>query len=563
VALSLFFLVLNASGTELQLKKTESGSFAAGKAQSYTLAMKAGDFAEANVDTRGIELIVTAYDPSGNKVRGFRLGPDNQIFHFVVGTGGEYRIDIAGSDKSKSGTFAITLNRIVSLGDRVASSDTRDLYESPRMKALHDAVKAGDRDAVAKFWTDAKTNGAPFIEPLAGDDKKMLVTFIWQGDDATQNVMVIWAPFSFQWPEDYMMIRLGQTDVWYKTLRIDRRERFIYRLAPNAPVMHASQVLPGGDLFSMLAASGQVDPFNPKHWLASPEDPDPPRYQGDSAVEMPDAPPQPWVAHRDGVPTGRVEKHQFASALLKNEREVAIYTPPGYSRSAQPYELVVLFDEKSYLNEIPAPTILDNLIAEKRIPPTVAILIDNVPGGRTRELTCNPTFADFLNFELVAWVRRSYNVTTDPRETVVGGLSLGGLAAGYAGLRHPETFGNVLSQSGSFWWTPSPSDKPDDLDPNAEPEWMTKQFIGSPRLPLRFYMDAGSDELDLSGHGSAILLPTRNLRDVLLAKGYEVHYQEFAGGHDFLSWRGTLADGLILLLGSPAPPRASVPAGGN
>jgi enterochelin esterase family protein len=40
------------------------------------------------------------------------------------------------------------------------------------------------------------------------------------------------------------------------------------------------------------------------------------------------------------------------------------------------------------------------------------------------------------------------------------------------------------------------------------------------------------------------------MRDVLLAKGYEVHYQQFAGGHDYLSWRGTFADGLIDLIGT-------------
>jgi enterochelin esterase-like enzyme len=241
--------------------------------------------------------------------------------------------------------------------------------------------------------------------------------------------------------------------------------------------------------------------------------------------------------------------------LLANEREIAVYTPPGYSKDAKPYGVVVLFDEKAYLDEnlIPTPTILDNMIADRRIPPVVAILIDNGEGvARLRELGCNRPYADFLSSELMPWARRMYNITADPGQTLVGGSSLGGLAAACTALWHPETFGNVLSQSGSFWWTPPKSDKPFDFDSNAEPDWVAKQFIASPKLPVRFYMDAGTDELDFSGLGGGILAPNRNLRDVLLAKGYEVHYQEFAGGHDYLSWRGTLADGLFLLMSNPS-----------
>src|SRR5271157_2005858 len=99
-----------------------------------------------------------------------------------------------------------------------------------------------------------------------------------------------------------------------------------------------------------------------------------------------------------------------------------------------------------------------------------------------------------------------------------------------------------------FFWVPPKSDSSDsDIEP--EPNWVAKQFIASARLPLRFYLDAGSEEIDLSGGGRSILLTNRSLRDVLRARGYELHYQEFAGGHDYLSWRGTLADGLIALMG--------------
>ena len=79
---------------------------------------------------------------------------------------------------------------------------------------------------------------------------------------------------------------------------------------------------------------------------------------------------------------------------------------------------------------------------------------------------------------------------------------------------------------------------------------MAKQFIASSKLPLKFYIDAGSFEFDSNGTGGGILETSRSMRDVLLAKGYEVHYQQFVGGHDYLSWRGTFANGLMDLIGT-------------
>ena len=108
-------------------------------------------------------------------------------------------------------------------------------------------------------------------------------------------------------------------------------------------------------------------------------------------------------------------------------------------------------------------------------------------------------------------------------------------------MRASELFGNVLSQSGAFWWNL------DEENEHIPQEWLTQQFIASPHLPVRFYVDVGLQEKGKAAH---MVLTNRHLRDVLTLKGYEVHYAEFNGGHDYICWRGTLADALLALLGT-------------
>jgi enterochelin esterase-like enzyme len=155
-------------------------------------------------------------------------------------------------------------------------------------------------------------------------------------------------------------------------------------------------------------------------------------------------------------------------------------------------------------------------------------------------MPCHPPFAEFLARELIPWVRRGYRVTDDPARTAIAGSSLGGLAAAFAAFKHPEVFGNVLSLSGSFNWAPR-----DD----AEPEWLARQLAAGPKLPLRFYLEAGRQENRLRPDGTSLLGSNRHLRTVLQAKGYDVRYREFNGGHSILNWRGSVADGIVALLG--------------
>ena len=545
---------LFAGDSELAVGKAQEGILAAGKTQSFALSLKSEDYVQIKLDPRGTEVLVMAYDPSGRKLHGDKVGPGEGGFIFIAEGAGAYRVEVAAADKSRDGTFKIALDKVVTLEARLAPP--KPAFESLRIKALREAVESGSQASVAAFWDEVKRHGTPLIEPLDGDGRNMLVTYLWKGTAATQDVLVLWYPIAVDKPDDHYMIQLKGTDVWYRTVRVGKTERFEYSVAPNVPRPYGAPQGLDNDVLPMIAAAIRPDPLNPKRWRVDNQSVDAPERRGNSVVEMPDAPAQPWLAERPDGSRGTVEKRQIKSALLKNEREIATYLPPGYSKDGKPYPLLVLFDERSYLEDkrwtvvVPTQTILDNLIAEKRIPPMVALLVDNVPGARGSELPCNPVFADFLATELLPWAHGLYNLTTDPAKTVVGGSSYGGLAATYAGLRHPEAFGNVLSQSGSYMWMPGNNGHSSDSEEDSEPNWVARQFIASPKLPLRFYLEAGSDEIDLSGNGNSILLANRNLRDVLRAKGYEVHFHMFAGGHDYLSWRGTLADGLILLMES-------------
>lgn len=206
----------------------------------------------------------------------------------------------------------------------------------------------------------------------------------------------------------------------------------------------------GPQVTASLAAL-QADPLNPDRTCPM----DAPLKGCKSTVELPDASPQPWIVRNASTAAGEVAQYYLKSERPKNERTVSVYTPAGYRASGEPNALMIVFDRGAYLSAVPTPTILDNLIAASRIPPTVAVFVDNPDQAtRTKELTPNPEFPEFLVSELLPWVHARYNVTADPRQTVVAGSSFGGLAATFAALRHPERFGNVLCQSGDFSWAP-------------------------------------------------------------------------------------------------------------
>ncbi|HEY2360188.1 MAG TPA: alpha/beta hydrolase-fold protein [Candidatus Angelobacter sp.] len=393
--------------------------------------------------------------------------------------------------------------------------------QSPRLQALLEDWNAGRKEALTAFWKSVEGK-TPLVEEMKSDQKQgdrpmLFVTFLWRSDSADEKV-TLGGGLPYDPPPP--LTRLADTDVWYLTELMPADSRGTYAFAVegsfNGSAEHFRETAP--------------DPLNPK------------TFGPYSYFELPNAPAQPYIKEIPGVPRGKLTKLKIKSTSLNEERDYGVYTPAGYSTKDQPYNLLLLFDGEDYGNGpiilVPTPTILDNLVAQKKIPPTILVLV-NAGSSRIRDLSCSQTLTDFLVKELLPEVRRSYRVTADPKHVVVGGSSLGGVASACAGLMHPQTFGNILSLSGAYWYVPGWETVPSYLRDSG---WVMRQYLQSPKLALRFYIEVGRyEEKQLSTN--------RNFRDILKLKGYPVTYSEYDGGHDYLCWRGSVADGLITLFG--------------
>jgi enterochelin esterase-like enzyme len=386
---------------------------------------------------------------------------------------------------------------------------------SPLLVRLTAELDAGNRGALDTFWSQL-AGKMPLIEEIPGDSRNRWLTWVWRGHPDTQSVDLLGEVPTTNMSR-WGTRRLRDTDVWFKTETVPADSRFGYMIREN-----------GGPF--------QLDPLNSRS------------FAGRSIAELPDAPHQDWIIEAAAVPKGRLIKANIRSRVLHEDRAIGVYVPGSFRQGVSHFGLIVLLDGEAYGNGpnslIPTPTILDNLIARKKIPPMVTILV-NSQMTRDRDLLCSVDFANFLSHELAPWARENYGVASAAKRTVIAGSSYGGLAAAFTALRSPEVFGNVLSQSGTFSYYPGW--QPNATDYATNTGWLTRQFAISPKQPTRFYLEVGIFE---GGPIYSLLRENRNLRDVLEARGYALSYREFSGGHDYLTWRNSLGDGLIALVGN-------------
>jgi enterochelin esterase-like enzyme len=281
----------------------------------------------------------------------------------------------------------------------------------------------------------------------------------------------------------------------------------------------------------------------------------PPAHEDGNFIIGPTHTPAPEMTVRDDVPHGTV--HNFTMESTDSKIYPGIKREPGTFAQPDPNDpnklivnsypapytrKVAVYVPQQYVPGTAAPfligadgpdlalfTVLDNLIAQKRVPVLIAISIGNGGGdaqGSQRGLeydTMSGLYAEFVEKEVLPLVESKYNVklTKDPEGRATMGGSSGGSCALIMAWYHPEWYHRVLTYSGTYvnqQWPYNPE------TPHGAWEFHENLIPKSPKKPIRIWMEISDrDNLSTRDNYHDWVLANENMAKVLAAKGY--HYQ--------------------------------------
>ena len=467
---------------------------------------------------------VVAYDAQGNEIKellNYRT-KEMEIF-WLVDKAGTYQLEFDVDDR-KSSKIELSLTPIPLKDDQYLSPETTML--SPLVTNTAHKIAAGDTKAEDKFWQHVTSSGTPLVEYK--QEGTAIVTFLYQGE--ANNVRILGAPNGGH----AQLSHLAGSDIWFHSFEVPDSTRLSYRVAPNVPQLLKDE---NREQRKAVLATAQLDPLNTRPSFGE----DKGLFGSASTLTLANA-SSDRAALEQGNPKGKIDHYSYQGQADSEPREISVYTPNQSYSLTKDAPLLLLFDGASYINKVPTPLIMDNLIADKRIPPMRVVFINPPrPSMRAKELTPNKAFADMLANELMPWLCSEPSICPTAENTVISGSSFGGLASMHIAILHPNRFGKVLSQSGSFWWEPKGAQS----KTNSATNWMSELIASESKKNLQIYLNAGLFETEPK-HAS-ILETNQQLFSTLQSKGYNAHLQSVASGHDYFSWRVMLADGLTVL----------------
>jgi enterochelin esterase-like enzyme len=309
----------------------------------------------------------------------------------------------------------------------------------------------------------------------------------------------------------------GAQDWWVLSLRFPAGSRLEYKL----------------DVTDSFGTRLIEDPLNARH-ASHP-------FGANSVCEAGGYVEPDWSREQPDVARGTIRDLGIESAALGRRAHASVYLPAEFQQEPRdPYPLVIVHDGGDYLRFAAASTVLDNLVHRRAIPAPVAVFLQ--PGERLVEYADDARHHAYLTGELLPQLERELPISTEPSRRCLVGASFGAVASLSVAVRHPQTFGLLLLQSGAFagagvgCW------------PRPEALWrpikqFVRAFIANPAaVAERLYVTCGMFE--------SLICENRGLVPVLESTGMDVTFDESLDGHNWASWRDTLGVALPTLLAS-------------
>jgi enterochelin esterase family protein len=266
----------------------------------------------------------------------------------------------------------------------------------------------------------------------------------------------------------------------------------------------------------------------------------------------------PLSYQQPGVPSGTLSETIVHTSKIYDgmKSEYRVYVPAQYDPKVAA-ALMVFQDGIWYIDREgnnPALNVIDNLIAQKKIPVMICVFIK--PGGigdspgsptynfvkaysdrwhRTLDDSMRSTLYDtvsdryvrFLREEVLRDVGAKYNIRKDGYSHAITGLSSGGICAFNAAWQLPAEFSRVISWIGTFTalqWKEDPG------NPDGGQDYPDK-VLREPKRNLRILLQDGAEDMENDRYGSWPLANVR-MANALKLKGYDFHFSFGKGTHN-------------------------------
>ena len=230
------------------------------------------------------------------------------------------------------------------------------------------------------------------------------------------------------------------------------------------------------------------------------------------------------------VPHGNVTRHVYHSDVTKGEREMYVYTPPGYSLD-KTYPVLYLVGGSgdlphNWIYDGRANFMLDNLLAEGKAQPMIIAIPNNQVLHRSHPRHVELTFDLFereMRQHVIPLVDSQYRTIKRPQGRALSGLSMGGRHTMFVGFRSLDLFGSfgVLSAG------------------HVDSETVLSEFLNDPTVNEKVdYLLVGQGTHEATGR-----MGTRCVRLHEALKKHGIEHEYYVGGrgaHDWATWRHLL-----------------------